>query len=164
VVLYGGGNLGGTKVFGDTFLLDTVLMNWQRIESPGIVPPPLGSAAAIVLGDYFYVFGGWLGQTPHHQDLGSLAVVYKLSLHNHMWERRDLETECRLDPRASMADVFVNGKWFFFGGMSHRGIVNDVLVLDISNPSEDKKYLRSKMRGSAEKPPPKITPAGGNNV
>jgi len=138
IIIHAGGNLGGSQVFGDTFVLNIKTMEWKKLDVCGDVPGPMGSLNSCVVGKAFYSFGGWHG-TVDGVDQGSVSTLYTLNTTTLKWNVikpwGDLELVCR----SGSAACFCAGKWYVFGGINNTNrIIADVVVFELETITEAK--------------------------
>eukprot|EP01121_Diplochlamys_sp_Union-15-3_P021910 TRINITY_DN912_c0_g1_i1.p1 TRINITY_DN912_c0_g1~~TRINITY_DN912_c0_g1_i1.p1 ORF type:complete len:486 (+),score=46.48 TRINITY_DN912_c0_g1_i1:120-1577(+) len=146
IIIHAGGNLGGSQVFGDTFLLNTRTSTWKKLVVTGDVPGPMGSLNSCVVGTTFYSFGGWHG-TIDGIDQGSVNTLYALDTVTSKWSvispSGDLELVCR----SGSAACFCAGKWFVFGGINNTNrIIADVVVFEPQRLESDSKKTKTRAR------------------
>ena len=105
---------------------------WSGALSPsGNIPIIRYSHRCDVVGDYMYLFGGWDGTT-HYNDLYRLNISNPAAM---SWSDA-LSSTGNIPTARYGASSFVSGNSiYYYGGCSPNISVNDIRILDVSNPN-----------------------------
>ncbi len=53
----------GKQYLNDLHVLDVQAMEWLKIETQGVAPPPRANHSSAVVGSQLFIFGGWDGSS-----------------------------------------------------------------------------------------------------
>lgn len=121
IFVFRGGD--GRDYLNDMHELNTVAMQWKRVEADGTPPPPRANHSSSIIGEHLYIFGGWDGA----KRLNDL-FVYGLEMRS--WQQVTVKGESPA-PRAGMSLCTVNAKLYLFGGSGpHAQCFNDLYTFD----------------------------------
>jgi hypothetical protein len=129
--LLGGGAMlvhGGvhtTKALSDTWLLDTVRMEWEEVEATGDVPPARFAHRIVAVSDTrALLFGGCDDASLVFSDL------YEFDLTARRWTRLEMRGECP-PPAFYGAATYHDGHVMVFGGRGAEGLHGGFYELDV---------------------------------
>eukprot|EP01121_Diplochlamys_sp_Union-15-3_P015271 TRINITY_DN5013_c0_g1_i1.p1 TRINITY_DN5013_c0_g1~~TRINITY_DN5013_c0_g1_i1.p1 ORF type:complete len:267 (+),score=42.18 TRINITY_DN5013_c0_g1_i1:417-1217(+) len=139
LIIQGGGNFTGA-VYDDTFLFNIRTMTWSLLVfEPGCNIPGIGSSFGCAIGNYFFLFCGWLGMDEESNNKGALNTVMMLDIEKKKWvELRPPPDDKLLKNRSAITACFYGGRWYCFGGIkmesksSPAWITDEVIVIQPS--------------------------------
>ena len=121
IFVFAGGD--GPTYYNDLWSLDTMTLNWTKVETTGAPPSPRRAHTACCLDGKLFVFGGGDGAR-------ALNDLYALDLHNLSWEA----IECYGDvppPRGYLSGTLVGHHLVIYGGSDGKSCLSSVHMISL---------------------------------
>lgn len=88
---------------------------WERILTKGEIPPKNSGSCGVLVEDFLYVFGGYLGLNGLDTVAGNSNHLYRLDLRTMIWEHLHPNGD-QPAPCDKLVGWLYSGKLYFFGG------------------------------------------------